>query len=170
MVGEAFPIRVMPGDNLTIHHAMSSVPPESIIVIDAGSYPNRAVWGEVLAVAAMARGASGVVIDGATRDVEAQAALGFGCWSRAITPAGPHKSGGGTWGSTISCGGVPVSPGDFVLADGDGVVIVPAAREQAVYEEALQRLASEGQWKSRIRDGECTTDVLGLPPIKKMGS
>lgn len=163
MVGIAFPIRVMPGDNLTIHQAIQSIPDRSVVVIDAGEYANRAVWGEILAVAAMARGAIGVVIDGATRDVSGQRSLGFGCWSRAVSAAGPHKSGGGVWGETISCGGVPVAPGDLVLADEDGVVIVPSAKANATFDAAVRRGAMEETWKSRINAGESSTAVLGLP-------
>ncbi|MFI1291781.1 RraA family protein [Streptomyces sp. NPDC020792] len=154
MVGTAFPIRVMPGDNLTVHKALSSVPRGSVLVIDAGGYANRAIWGELLSARAVVRGAVGAVVDGAVRDVSAVRELGFGCWSRAVSAAGPHKSGGGVWGEAISCGGVTVSPGDLVIADEDGVVVVPAAKADETYRAAVDRMEAEASRKSQILAGE----------------
>ncbi|QSE93753.1 RraA family protein [Rhodococcus pseudokoreensis] len=162
MVGHAFPVRVMPGDNLTIHEAISSVPAGSVLVIDAGGYANRAVWGELLSAAAMARGAVGVVVDGAVRDVSAQRELGFGCWSRAVSPAGPHKSGGGAWGEPISCGGTTVSPGDLVIADEDGVVVVPAAKSDETYHAPVDRMEAETDWKAQLLAGRTSASLLGI--------
>lgn len=163
MVGPAFPIRVMPGDNRTIHQALTSVPAGSVLVIDAGGYPNRAIWGELLSARAIMRGAVGVVVDGAVRDVSAMRELGFGCWSRAVSAAGPHKSGGGAWGGPVSCGGVTVSLGDLILADEDGVVVVPAAKAEATYRAAVDLMEDEALRRLQILSGENTISVHGLP-------
>ncbi len=163
--GPAFPVRVVAGDNKTIHQALGRVPIGAVLVVDAGGYRDRAVWGEVLTIAAQQRGVVGLVVDGATRDVEAIRALGFPVFGRGTSPAGPHKAGGGTIGAPVCCGGVAVSAGDVVVADPDGVVVVPAGSLTETWAAARQRLHDEQRWIARIRSGESSASVLGLDDI-----
>lgn len=165
LAGPAFPLRVVAGDNRTIHETLPRVPAGSVLVVDAGGYRDRAVWGEVLTIAAMQVGVTGLILDGATRDLEAIRALGFPVFARGTSPAGPHKAGGGTVGP-VCCGGVIVSAGDIIVGDLDGVVVVPSARLADAWQAATNRLVDEQHWIERIRAGESSGSVLGLqvPP------
>lgn len=162
LTGPAFPVRVVAGDNRTIHQALQRVPAGSVLVVDAGGYRDRAVWGEVLTIAAMQLGVSGLVLDGVTRDLEGIRALKFPVFARGTSPAGPHKAGGGAIGGPVCCGGVTVSTGDVVVADQDGVVVVPAGRLGETWDAAQRRLVDEQSWIARIRSGESSVSVLGL--------
>ena len=162
VVGPAFPLRTMPGDNRTIHLALREAAAGTVLVIDAGGYQDRAVWGEVLTRGAIAGRIAGVVIDGATRDVAGIRALGFPVYARAASPAGPHKAGAGVIGEPVSCGGVVVGLGDLVVADEDGVTVAPAQSLDDLYDAACARIATEQEWMARIAKGESTAAVLGL--------
>lgn len=160
LTGPAFPVLTMAGENSTLHRAITAAPPGSVLVVDAGGYVGRAVWGEVLTVAAEVAGIRGVVIDGAVRDV-AQIQH-WPVFARGACAAGPHKGWTGRVGQPIQCGGVPVSPGDLVVGDSDGVVVVPQARVDEIRRAARQRLEVEQRWIERIRSGETSVAILGL--------
>ncbi|WP_213453792.1 RraA family protein [Rhizomonospora bruguierae] len=162
VVGPAHTLRTVVGDNASIHRELTSVAAGSVLVIDAGGYDDRAVWGDVLALAATMRGILGVVIDGAVRDVDDMTAAGFPVFARGTSPAGPHKSGGGVSATRISCGGVPVNPGDLIVGDSDGVTVVPGDLVDATYQRARARLELEHTWKEKIRAGIPSSVVMGL--------
>lgn len=162
LFGPAFTARTMAGESSTLHRAVAAAPSGSILVVDAGGYDDRAVWGEILSVAAVARGVRGAVIDGAVRDIDAIRSMGFPVFARANTPAGPHKGWRGDWGRLVSCGGVVVEPGDLVIGDGDGVVVVPSADVPQVRAAVEARLELESGWRLRIETGESSVSVLGL--------
>ncbi|HEY8450797.1 MAG: hypothetical protein FWJ70_08410 [Micromonosporaceae bacterium] len=161
LVGRAFCVRVMPGDSRSLHEALDHVPPGRVLVVDAGGYADRAVWGEILTVAAQVRGVVGLVLDGATRDLAAIRARGFPLYAVATTPAGPHKSGGGQWGGTVSCGGAVVATGDLVVGDRDGVVVVPWARRAEVLAATRERAARERRWLKDIEAGRPSSELFG---------
>ncbi|MPZ63318.1 MAG: RraA family protein [Propionibacteriales bacterium] len=162
VLGVALGVRVMPGDSGSLHQALNHVPPGRVLVVDAGGYADRAVWGEVLTVAAQARQVRGLVLDGAVRDIAAIRRRAFPVYAVALSPAGPHKSGGGEWGGTVACGGAVVPTGDLVVGDGDGVVVVPWSRRLAVLAEARDRMATERRWLAEIAAGRASSDVVGL--------
>lgn len=162
VLGPAFGVRVMPGDSASLHQALDHVPPGRVLVVDAGGHADRAVWGEVLTVAAQARQVRGLVLDGAVRDIAAIRRRAFPVYAVALCPAGPHKSGGGEWGGTVALGGAVVHTGDLVVGDDDGVVVVPWSRRGAVLAEARERTARERQWLAEIAAGRPSSDVLGL--------
>jgi 4-hydroxy-4-methyl-2-oxoglutarate aldolase len=159
--GRAFTVRCHPGDNLAIHRAVAVAEADDMLVVDAGGHL-AGYWGEVLAVAAQARGIAGLVIDGGCRDVEAVAELGFGMWSRGVSIAGCAKATPGWIGEPIACGGIVVRTGDFIVADGDGVVAVPAELIEATAAAADARIAKEQGMMERLRAGELTLDLFGL--------
>lgn len=165
LVGPAFCIEAMPGDSATAHMAMEHVPDGAVLVIAAGGYPDRAAWGEILTAAAQARGARGAVIDGAVRDVAAIEARSFPLFSVAVTPTGPHKSGAGRWGGTVSCAGAVVATGDLVIGDEDGVVVVPAALGDETIRRAWEIVTREQQLLAAIEGGANSADLLGLRPV-----
>jgi 4-hydroxy-4-methyl-2-oxoglutarate aldolase len=125
VVGPAVTVQVPPGDFLMIPEAMTWARPGDVLVIDAGGETKRSVWGEYFSTWALGLGLAGLIIDGATRDVTDIEALGFPVFARATTPRKPTMSGPGEVNAPISCGGVCVIPGDIVVADGEGVIVVP---------------------------------------------
>jgi 4-hydroxy-4-methyl-2-oxoglutarate aldolase len=126
-VGRARTVWTRAGDNKALHTALGKVQPGEVIVINGHGDPNRALMGELIAERARSRGCVGMVIDGAARDVDALADMGFGVWARAVNPAGPYKDGPGYTDIPVAVGGVVCSPGDLVVADDDGVIVIPAA-------------------------------------------
>ncbi|RMD61848.1 MAG: RraA family protein [Alphaproteobacteria bacterium] len=163
LTGQARTVTSMVGDNGVSHVATALLQPGDVLVVDAGGYEDVAVWGGVATRAAIARGAAGVVIDGAVRDVAEIRALGFACFARAVVPGGPHKGFGGTIDGAIACGGCPVEPGDIVLGDDDGVVVVPLARHEEVLGACVAKLEQEEDWLREIAAGRTMADILALP-------
>lgn len=162
VVGPAYPVQTMGGENGTIHRALRDAPMGAVLVVDAAGAEERAVWGEVLTVAAEQAQLRGVVVDGLTRDHDGIVERGFPLFARGTSPAGPHKGWRGRHGRQISCGGVVVDRGDVVIGDGDGVVVVPRERAAAIHATALERIAQEEEWIERLRAGEPSTSILGI--------
>ena len=126
-VGRARTVWVREGDNKAIHEVINHVQPGDIIVINGQGDTNRALIGELITEKLRVRGAVGMIIDGAARDVDVLEEMGFGVWARAVTPAGPYKNGPGQINIPVAIGGVVVNPGDIICADSDGVIVIPAA-------------------------------------------
>src|SRR6516164_4784453 len=125
VAGPAYPLECSPGDNLAIHIAMENVPRGSVLVVSTGSYVSG-YWGEVLTVAAEAAGVIGLVIDGGVRDVAALIARRFPVFTRGVSMRGTIKASSPSVGRAISFAGTPVRVGDLVVADDDGVLVLPA--------------------------------------------
>jgi regulator of RNase E activity RraA len=162
LVGQARTVTSMAGDNGVSHAATALLGVGEVMVIDAGGHDDVAVWGGVATRAAMARGVAGVVIDGAVRDVAEIRELDFPCYARAVVPGGPHKGFGGTIDGTIACAGCPVSPGDIVLGDDDGIVVVPLAEQAALLPVCRDKLIQEENWLAEIAAGKTMAELLGL--------
>ena len=162
LIGPAFTVEAMVGDNSPLHRAVAAAPSGSILVVDAGGYENRAVWGEVLTRTAQVLGLGGAVIDGAVRDSDALRATGLPVYARSVSPAGPHKGWSGRIGERIQCGGVALDVGDLVVADDDGVVVVPVRLTETTLNAAKVRRGREGEWLERIQQGESSVSVIGL--------
>lgn len=125
LLGPAFTVRVPQGDNLMLHVAMDLAKPGDVIVIDAGGFEDRAIFGELMATYCKVRGIRGIVCDGAIRDRDGLAALeSFHVYARAATPNGPYKNGPGEINVPVCVGGRLVRPGDIVIGDDDGVLFV----------------------------------------------
>jgi regulator of RNase E activity RraA len=150
-VGAALTVLTREGDNLAIHRALDDARPGDILVVNAFGECSRAVFGDLLAEVCLAREVAGVVIDGAVRDIDTIASLGLPVWARGVTPAGPSKNGPGRIGVPIACGRVVVAPGDLIVADGDGVAVVPQLACPAVLAE-LDRIArGEDAFRNRVK-------------------
>lgn len=162
ILGPAFTVSTSGGDNTQVHHAIPHCRPGDVLVVDAKGDESRAVWGEVLTRAALEVRISGVVVDGAIRDLDAIRSLEFPIFARSASPAGPLKGGEGTIGEPVSCGGLEVSKGDLVVGDADGVVVVPVQRTSEVLAMASERRSEEADWIRRIQEGETTVKILGL--------
>lgn len=124
LLGPAFTVKVPEGDNLMFHKAMDMAQPGDVIVIDAGGDPHRAIFGALMISYCKVRGLGGVIVDGAIRDSEELAEMDFPVYARAITPNGPYKNGPGEIGTTIAFGGKVVRPGDIIVGDADGIVVI----------------------------------------------
>jgi len=140
---------------------MNQVQPGDVLVADGGGQ-RCGYWGEILAVAAQMRGAVGLVIDGGVRDVDRLAELGFPAFSRYIAVRRTVKLVPGTIGEPIEVGGRPVARGDIVVADVDGVIVLPRDRLSDVTDAAIGREKKETHFLERIRAGESTVDLFGL--------
>lgn len=160
--GSALTVEEVEGGNLMSHAALELVRPGDVIVIDAKRVTSRSCWGGIQTEAALARGAVGVVVDGVVRDADEIESLGLPIFARGVAPAGPLKGWGGNVNLPIACGGAVVSPGDVVLGDDDGVVVVPLALVAALPSHCEERLAAEREWRDRVAAGEPTLDILDL--------
>ncbi|MEM8812338.1 MAG: RraA family protein [Pseudomonadota bacterium] len=163
IVGQARTIACMVGDNGAIHAAMRVAGSGDVLIIDAGGYPDTAVFGGLLTEAARAAGVTGVVIDGAVRDREEIVALGYPVFAAAVVPAGPHKGFGGTIDGVIACAGCPVAPGDIVLGDDDGVAVIPFGEQAAILDAALAKIEKEAADLQALKDGQSLADRHGIP-------
>lgn len=129
-------------DNLMMHVALEIAERGQVLVL-SGSGPLGAVWGEMVALGAATKGLAGVVIEGSTRDVDAIEQLGFPVWSTSVRPLGASKRASGSVNLPVTCAGVRVSPGDLIVADGDGVVVVPQEAVAETLEATERRLQRE---------------------------
>jgi 4-hydroxy-4-methyl-2-oxoglutarate aldolase len=155
-------VRTFPADNLMIHKAATLAKPGDVVVVNAGGYRDTAVFGDLLGFSMKVHQVAGIVIDGATRDAEGLAAIGFPVFARAILPMGPFKDSPGSINLPISCGGVVVRPGDIVLGDADGVVVIPQEHAAEILARAQAGMAKEQQVRERIQQGEYIFDMLKL--------
>jgi regulator of RNase E activity RraA len=147
LCGVAVTVSARPGDNLMVHKALEVARPGDVVVVSTNGNTTSAVFGELMGHTAVGAKLGGVVVDGAIRDVEGLKALGLAAFSRTVTPGGCDKDGPGEINVPVSCGNTVVMPGDVVLGDEDGVVVVP--REDAT--EVLERVrALEEREQTRI--------------------
>ena len=157
----ASPVQCSPGDNLAIHLAVERAPRGSVLVIGTGNFV-AGYWGEVLTVAAEAAGIVGLVIDGGVRDVAALARRRFPTFTRGVSVRGTIKASAPSVGKPIALTGVPVAAGDFVVADDDGVVVLPAAQVERILAAGEARAAKEADIMNKLEQGGTTVDLLGL--------
>ncbi len=159
IIGAAVTVWCHAGDNIMYHKALSMAQPGDILVINTQGSGN-AGWGELLATSAMKIGVRGVILDGMVRDIEALESMRLPVWARGLSVSGCNKDGAGEVGAVIACGGVAVRPGDVIVADRDGVAVVPLDDAAEV-----ARLAIEIVGKERKRLEEIARGVLVRPEI-----
>ncbi|MBG9390470.1 RraA family protein [Caenimonas aquaedulcis] len=152
--GPAFTVRVRPGDNLFVHRALDMAKPGDVIVVEAGAALNTAIVGAMMSRYAKTRGIEALVIDGAIRDVDELEAMDFAVVARGATPNGPHKSGPGEIGFPIAVSSLSIAPGDLVMGDRDGVIVVPRDSADALVEIAEARHRAEQVLERDIEAGK----------------
>lgn len=162
LAGPAFTIEAPPGDNLAFHRALAECPPGVVLAAATGGAKEAAVWGELLTVAALERGVLGLVTDGAVRDCRRIRELGFPVFAAGTSPVGAAKEHPGELGTRVRLGGADIAPGDWLVGDEDGVVVVPADALEETLGAATERRLLEDGWIERLRSGELTVDLLGL--------
>jgi 4-hydroxy-4-methyl-2-oxoglutarate aldolase len=161
LAGAAFPLRCAPGDNLSLHLAVAEASPGDVLVVDAMQYI-AGYWGEVLTVAAQARGIAGLVIDGGVRDVAALEKRKFPVFARGIGMRACVKLHAPSVGETIVIAGVTIARGDLIVADADGVTSIPQAHVARTLAAARQKTEREADIMRRLQGGETTVDILNL--------
>lgn len=134
--GPACTVKVFPGDNLMVHKSLDVAEPGDVIIVDAGGSAMNAVLGDLVSTKAKHRGVAGFIIDGLVRDLPGIQELNFPVFARGTSPIGPLHRGPGEINFAICCGGIVINPGDIIVGDSMGVVVVP----QGIAPELLQRL------------------------------
>ncbi|MGQ3001693.1 MAG: RraA family protein [Hydrogenophaga sp.] len=160
VVGTAFTVEVRPGDNLMIHAAMSLAQPGDVLVVDGKGDQTAALMGTIMMTACQKLGIAGVVLDGAVRDSLELEEMGFPVFSVGTNPNGPTKLVPGRIGHPISIGGVTVHPGDLVLGDADGVVIVEREKIEALLPLAEKKVKDEAARIAAIQQGDTAAKWL----------
>ena len=157
----AYPLQCSPGDNLAIHIAMERAPRGSVLVVGTQNFI-AGYWGEVLTVAAEAAGLAGLVIDGGVRDVAALARRRFPVFTRGVSVRGTIKADAPSVGKPINFTGVTVAAGDWVVADDDGVIVLPAAHLERTLISGEARAVKEAAMMEKLSKGATTLDLMGL--------
>jgi len=160
--GSAVTVSCHPGDNIMIHAALEFVQPGDILVVTTTSESTDGMFGDLLGFSCQANGVVGLVIEAGVRDVTDLTAMNFPIWSRAISAQGTVKATPGHVNVPIHCAGAIVNPGDVIVADMDGVVVVPRAEALEVSQLSSERIAKEQKSRERLRNKELGVNMYGL--------
>jgi len=162
VAGTAVTISIPPGDNLMIHASIEVCRPGDVLVVAPTSECTDGYFGELLGVSCRAHGIAGLIIDAGVRDTAELTAMSFPVWSKAVSSQGTVKNVAGDVNIPVVCAGALVNPGDVIVADADGVVVVAREQAAAVAKASEQRIAKEEKSRERLRKGELGVDFYGL--------
>src|SRR6516225_883517 len=162
VAGTAVTISIAPGDNLMIHASIEVCRPRDVLVVAPTSECTDGYFGELLGVSCQAHGIAGLIIDAGVRDTAELTAMNFPVWSKAISSQGTVKNVPGDVNIPVVCAGAMVNPGDVVVADADGVVVVAREAAMQIAKASDERIAKEEKSRERLRKGELGLDFYGL--------
>ncbi|WP_200759724.1 4-carboxy-4-hydroxy-2-oxoadipate aldolase/oxaloacetate decarboxylase [Effusibacillus dendaii] len=160
--GPALTVKCQPGDNLMLHLAVAQAKPGDVLVATTNQHYEAGYWGEILTIAAKERGISGFVIDGSVRDIEQIIDLEFPVFTHSVSIKKAEKKTVGKLQAPIIVGGVTVNPGDIILADASGVVVVPANRLKEIVRAAEEKVEFEKNVIAKLKQGQLTADLFDL--------
>ncbi len=165
LCGPAVTVWSQPSDDLMLQKAIEVARPGDVIVAEVGGDTEAGIWGEIMSYGAHARGVAGLVINGSVRDVRATRELGFVIFAAGICMKGTGKDHLGYINHPITCAGVLVNPGDVILGDEDGVVVIPQDEAGELIAICERREKREEEWKALIREGKTSMDFQNLRPL-----
>lgn len=154
LIGPACTVKVYSGDNLMVHKALDIAKPGDVVVVDAGGSIKNAVLGDTISMKARHRGIAGFVVDGYVRDLDAIRALNFPVYARGETLVGPLHRGPGEINFPVCCGGVVVAPGDIIVADKGGIVVMPRSYLEQLYAKLMQHKDRMTTYLAAVKRGE----------------
>jgi 4-hydroxy-4-methyl-2-oxoglutarate aldolase len=168
--GSAVTVSCQAGDNLMLHAALEVCQPGDLLVVTTTSESTDGMFGDLLAVSARAHGVVGLVIEAGVRDVADITAMEFPVWAKAVHAQGTVKATAGSVNVPVVCAGAPIRPGDVIVADPDGVVVIRREDAAEVARLSAQRIAKEAESRERLRKGELGLDFYGLrAKLKELG-
>ncbi len=160
--GAAATVMCAPDDNLTLHHALHVVQPGQVLVVDGGGTYGAALWGELMSLSAHSRGLAGTIMDAAARDPNEIAAIGYPVFARHCNPYRASKEKYGKLNVPIQCGCLRIEPGDFVVADINGIIGIALSQLETALERALEIVRKEEEMSRQIDSGRTIFEVLRL--------
>jgi 4-hydroxy-4-methyl-2-oxoglutarate aldolase len=168
--GPAVTVSCQPGDNLMIHASIEVCKPGDVLVVVTTSESSDGMFGDLLGTSCQAHGVAGLIIDAGVRDTAELTAMKFPIWSKSISAQGTVKASPGSVNVPVVCAGILVNPGDVMVGDADGVVVVPRANAADVAKAAQQRVAKEEKTRERLAARELGIDYYGLrAKLKELG-
>lgn len=162
LCGPAFTVQCGPGDNLMLHKALEKAEPGDVLVTSVSGYPEGGYFGGLMAVSGVTRRLGGLAIDGCIRDSEEIIAMGFPIFARGFCIRGTGKAVAGLINHPTVFGGILVQPGDLILGDDDGLVVVARSEAGAVLEKAMQRVEAEAKKAEQLRQGTSSVELNKL--------
>lgn len=159
--GPAYTVQTIPGDNKILHRAYAYAQPGDVLVVHCSDYYEAGYWGDLMSLGAKAKGIAGLVIDACVRDADDIEAMNFPVFSRGLCLNGTSSMEGGTLNAPILIGGVVIHPGDIIVGDRDGVVVVPRDRMQEAFDKATARETREESIREQLRQGKTSIQIYG---------
>lgn len=170
LAGVALTVNCAPGDNLILHYALTQGQPGDVLVIDAKGFLECGHMGDVMSFAARQAGFAGIVIDGSVRDSAGVIEMNYPVFARGLSIKAPTKNQPGKLNVPILCGGVLVRPGDVIVGDRDGLVVIDPSKLQSVIDAAEERERHETELRGAIAKGKTTVELGGLEPrLRQLG-